>query len=168
MALAPSRVERFRRPHRKRSRPDAPALHNNGGLERGQHDVDHSVALVTTPQPFGGRRWWFVCPSTGNHVAKLHLPPGGITFASRRAYRLPYASQREPQHERALRQAFKLQARLGNPYGTADDLPYRPRGMRQRTYRRLVARLDAAQRAMDSHLWTLTSRLLNIPAGLRR
>src|SRR5689334_10324764 len=43
-----------------------------------QHDSAHWVWLATTPQPFGGRRWWFVCPRTGALVAKLHLPAGAL------------------------------------------------------------------------------------------
>ena len=50
--------------------------------------------LETTPQTFGGRRWWFVCPRTGVRAAKLHLPNGAFTFASRLAYRLAYARDR--------------------------------------------------------------------------
>ena len=56
---------------------------------------DYWVALDTTPQPFGGRRWWFVCPRIGDRVAKLYLPGGATKFASRKAYRLAYRSQRE-------------------------------------------------------------------------
>ena len=43
------------------------------------------IKLVTTPQPFGGRRWWFLCPQTGRRATKLHLPEGAFTFASGQA-----------------------------------------------------------------------------------
>ena len=33
----------------------------------------------TVPQ-YGGRRWWFVCPLTGDRVAKLYLPAGAKSF----------------------------------------------------------------------------------------
>ena len=49
--------------------------------------LDYTISLETTPQTFGGRRW-FVCPRTAERVSKLHLPNGAYTFASRRAYRL--------------------------------------------------------------------------------
>ena len=55
-----------------------------------KHDVESWIELVTTPQPFGGRRWWFLCPEDRTRVAKLHLPSGASTFASQRAYRLAY------------------------------------------------------------------------------
>jgi hypothetical protein len=48
----------------------------------------------TVPQ-YGGRRWWFVCPLTGNRVAKLYLPLGKNRFASRQAYSLGYSSSRK-------------------------------------------------------------------------
>ena len=35
-----------------------------------------TIHLVTTTPPYGGRRWWFLCPSTGRRVMKLHLPYG--------------------------------------------------------------------------------------------
>ena len=48
-----------------------------------KRDSDCWIQLETTPQPFGGRRWWFTCPWTGVRAAKLHLPEGALTFASR-------------------------------------------------------------------------------------
>lgn len=42
-----------------------------------------SMFLGARPQPLGGRRWFFVCPRTGESVAKLHLPSGAYAFASR-------------------------------------------------------------------------------------
>ena len=78
---------------------------------------------LSLSQPFGGRRWWFVCPRTGRRAAKLHLPNGAFTFASRQAYRLAYACQREPAHDRALRSAFKLRAKLGGDGGIGDYFP---------------------------------------------
>ena len=44
-----------------------------GGEKR---DSDYPIILVTTQQPFGGRRWWFNCPRTGDLVSKLYLPNG--------------------------------------------------------------------------------------------
>jgi hypothetical protein len=40
----------------------------SGGEKR---ESDYWVQLETTPQPFGGRRWWFICPRTGTRAAKL-------------------------------------------------------------------------------------------------
>jgi hypothetical protein len=38
-----------------------------------RRESDYWIQLVTTPQPFGGRRWWFICPRTGERAAKLYL-----------------------------------------------------------------------------------------------
>jgi hypothetical protein len=47
-----------------------------------KRESDYWIQLETTPQPFGGRRWWFICPRTGRRAAKLHLPNGAFTFAT--------------------------------------------------------------------------------------
>jgi hypothetical protein len=44
---------------------------------------ENRIALTTKAQPFGGRRWFFVCPRTGRTATKLHLPSGASTFACR-------------------------------------------------------------------------------------
>jgi hypothetical protein len=63
-----------------------------------QHD--YTVELETTPQTFGGRRWWWVCPRRGDLVAKLYKPAGGGIFASRKAHRLACRSQRQSPYDR--------------------------------------------------------------------
>jgi len=50
-----------------------------------KRDSDYTIALETTPQPLGGRRWWFVCPKTGAHAGKLHLPNAAPTLSDRGA-----------------------------------------------------------------------------------
>ena len=69
-----------------RVRPKYTTTRRDG--ERGESD--YWIPLETTPQPFGGRRWWFICPRTGRRAAKLYLPKGASTFASRQAYGLAY------------------------------------------------------------------------------
>lgn len=63
--------------------------------------VDYTVPLTLTSSPYGGRRWWFVCPLAREagerplRVAKLHLPPGARYFGSRQRYGLTYRSCQE-------------------------------------------------------------------------
>src|SRR3712207_4074801 len=52
----------------------------------------HVVRLEATVPPFGGLRWWFACPISGQLVSKIHLPRGAHRFGSQKAYRLGYAS----------------------------------------------------------------------------
>jgi hypothetical protein len=72
-----------------------------------RRESDYWIQLGTTPQPFGGRRWWFICPHTGVRAATLYLPDGAFTFASRRAYRLAYPCQREQPHESGFAARFQ-------------------------------------------------------------
>jgi hypothetical protein len=127
-------------------------------LDGERRDSSYWIQLVTTPQPFGGRRWWFLCPLTGRRATKLHLPEGALTFSSRQAYRLAYACQREPSHERALRCAFKLRGKLGAEGGIGDYVA-KPKWMRWRTYDRATARIDKAEEVVDAHTALLLDRL---------
>ena len=126
-----------------------------------KHASDYEVELTTTSQPFGGERWWFICPRTGRRVAKLHLPPGALTFASRYAYQLGYKSQRETPRDRALSRAFKLRDRLGADGGIGDYVP-RPKGMRFATYDEHLRRIWQAEDLVEAHCDLLFSKLQGI------
>jgi hypothetical protein len=102
----------------------------------------YKVRLLTTPQPFGGVRWWFHCPRSFRKVLKLYLPLGGYRFYSRQAYGLGYASQRQDAMGRAQLQAEKVYRRLNGEGNWRDDAPEKPKGMRWRTYERLSDKLD--------------------------
>ncbi len=106
---------------------------------------DYRVRLETTRPNYGGRRWWFRCPATGRRVAKLHSPPGGDIFASRRAYGLAYRSQRERSDERALTRTQDIRIRLGGDPSLAVPFPDKPKGMWWRTYWRLRGEAQEAE-----------------------
>jgi hypothetical protein len=67
----------------------------------GEAEADFRVRLTTTPLPWGGVRWWFICPLTVNgrscwrRCGKLYLPPGGRYFGCRLCYDLTYKSAQE-------------------------------------------------------------------------
>lgn len=122
----------------------------------------YQVRLETSPQPFGGVRWWFVCPQSERRCTKLFLPRGGHRFWSRKAYDLGYACQREDRQYQAQRQAIKTYKALG---GDAEGnwrggAPEKPKWMRWHTYDRLAARLDHYNDAFDGHWMTSIARLL--------
>jgi hypothetical protein len=121
--------------------------------------VAYDVQLSTSRCRLGGWRWWFECPLTGRRVAKLHLPPGATKFASRHAYRLAYTSQRETPRDRALSRAFKARGRLGSEGGIGDYIP-KPKGMRWKTFERLMARVAAAEDIVDHHTVLLLDNLM--------
>src|SRR4051812_30796918 len=58
--------------------------------------LDYSVKLTTTRPPFGGVRWWFLCPlNCARRVVKLYLPPGTRYFGCRQCHQLTYTSCQE-------------------------------------------------------------------------
>lgn len=67
-------------------------------------DLDYPVRLTTTPLPWGGLRYWFVCPvvGCGRRVNVLYLAPGGEIFACRHCYRLSYRSRQDGYRDRAF------------------------------------------------------------------
>jgi hypothetical protein len=123
-----------------------------------RRESDYWIELATTPQPFGGRRWWFVCSRTGRRAAKLYLPNGAFTFASRQTYGLAYRSQRETAHDRALRRAFKLRGKLEGTGGIGDYIA-KPKWMRWPTYERQLEEVAAAEQVVDAHLLAFVQKL---------
>ena len=110
----------------------------------------YMVRLITTPQPFGGLRWWFECPRTFRRSVRLFLPRGGHQFWSRHAYGLGYACQRESAMDRAWRRGSKLYSFMGGKkHDWRDDPLPRPKGMRFRTYERKAAELEALYERYD-------------------
>lgn len=109
-----------------------------------RRDCESHIELATSPQPFGGRRWWFVCPRTGRRARVLHLPPGAETFACRGAYGLGYRSQREAQKDRVFSRVFALRHKLGDK-GSIGSVVARPKGMHWVTFGRAMERIERAE-----------------------
>lgn len=109
-----------------------------------------SIALVSLPRvPFGGRRWYFICPETGARAAVLYLPPGECRFLSRAAYGLRYRVEHQTSEDTDIDNFFRLFRRITGydpPSGTFTVLPPRPKGMHQRTYLTLSQELEAISR----------------------
>ena len=120
---------------------------------------ENRITLTTRPQPFGGRRWFFVCPRTGESATKLYLPSGAYTFACRKAYRLGYRSQRESPRDRSLSRAFALRGKIGGQGGIGDFIP-RPKGMHTRTFERAMEKVYAAEAIVDAHCDLFLDRLM--------
>lgn len=105
----------------------------------GGEDVVQRINLVCTRPNFGGLRWWMTCPYKHVRAGKLYLPPGGDRFASRKAWRLAYQSQRSAQRDRAFDALFRLQRKLGGREGWEEPIR-RPKGMWRRTFERYEQR----------------------------
>lgn len=108
-------------------------LNYTRGTAIDKEEVEQVVRLIFTEPYYGGTRWWMVCPFHGIRVAKLYLPNGGDRFASRKAWRLGYHSQRIAHRDRPFEKLFRLQKKLGADQGWEAGLP-RPKGMWHRTY----------------------------------
>ena len=67
-------------------------------------DYKYPVNLTTTPLPWGGSRYWFICPivGCGRRVSVLYLAPGGKYFACRHCNRLSYRSRQDGYQDRML------------------------------------------------------------------
>jgi hypothetical protein len=122
---------------------------NHWSGEKTHHD--YRVELTTTRQPLGGRRWWWICPRRGDLVAKLYKPTSAGLFASRKAHRLAYRSQRQSPHDRPISQAFKLRRRLGSTAGIGDYIE-KPKGMRWATFDRKMEQVEAAEAVCNAYL----------------
>jgi hypothetical protein len=105
----------------------------------GSSNVRCTVWLATSSCIFGGRRFWFHCPSCHRRTGSIFLV--GPPFKCRVCLGLSYRSQRKRHLERLLAKAARLGRRLG---GTGDvfDFGGKPKGMHLRTYERLVAQLE--------------------------
>lgn len=94
------------------------------------------IPLSYTEPPYGGRRWWMICPVRHERVGKLYLPAGGDIFAGRKAWRIAYRSQRSASRDRAFDKLHRLQRRLDCEEGWEQPIR-RPKGMWRRTFERL-------------------------------
>jgi len=66
------------------------------------------VQLDEYALPYGGERWYALCPHTGRRSTALVLPPGQVQFASVDGWGVAYGSQRECKIGRAFRAMHKL------------------------------------------------------------
>lgn len=130
-------------------------------------ETDQPIRLTTIEQPFGGRRWYAICPYSGARCSKLHLPPGATKFAARGAWRrLGYRVQREAPYDRALRRAFKIRRRLGDDGGIGDPV-IKPRWMRWNTFDRHRAELHRVEARVEGQLAAFLDHLQGRHPGIQ-
>jgi len=103
--------------------------------------VSQRIMLTWRKLHFGGRRWYFICPSTGKNVGNLYLPDGAREFLSQNGHKLPYLSTRLPKWARKHKAAERLHRLLGGNGDWRTYMPRRPKGMKIKTYRRLGNKL---------------------------
>jgi hypothetical protein len=122
-------------------------------------ETDYEIELEAAAQPFGGHRWYFVCPATGARISKLYMPPGSTRFLSRGAYpRLAYQSQRLTLYDRVLKRAFKLRRQMGDQ-GAIGDFIGKPKWTRWATFKRQMEQIDRVEAIINAHVAGFLQRL---------
>lgn len=123
-------------------------------------DFDQTIGLTIVPRPFGGVQWYFFCPMMGDRASVLWMPRGQNAFASQRYWQMrgrAYRSQFLTPVDRAERGIERLEAKL--IYNETDEMMYKPKRMRLKTYDRICARLDAYEALRDERLIQMVARL---------
>lgn len=123
------------------------------------------AVLVSTAQPFGGRRWWVVCPGCSRRCGALFV--AGLGAACRVCLGLAYQSQRDTPFGRACEAARKVRLRHGGPanLGAAWDKPPR---MHWRTWARLRAREAVSSQAMVEGARALLEQVRRVSRAAKR
>ena len=121
--------------------------------------VTEPVRLTWTWCNYGGQRPWFVCPGAhcGRRVGKLYA--AGKYFLCRHCYDLAYDCQREEPRDRLMRKAQNIRRRLGGSANLSASFPWKPTGMRWKTYNRLYRRAEEAELRMWSDTAAYLERL---------
>lgn len=129
-------------------------------------DVVDVVDASHSPQPFGGRRWWWRCPRCARRCLNLHRPPrDGYRFGCRHCYGLTYQSQSRAEARRLELRAHKLFRRAGTTRFA--DYHYKPARMRWATFDRLIDQAEAYEHAvLDLTLLPFMRRIGVILPGL--
>ncbi len=99
-----------------------------------------NIRVSWTRCHFGGTRPWLHCPFCQRRVARLFRGFGGY-FCRACCGNPIYESQRRSKKARAYLEAYRLRQRLGGSKPVRDPIRPRPRGMKQKTYDRICARI---------------------------
>jgi hypothetical protein len=104
-----------------------------------------TVTAVAIAQPFGGVRWWLLCPRCHRRRRTLYQASRGL--GCRTCLGLTYPSQRLSPSMLRYRRLGEEVARLWQRLGGRDDTPEgiwprRPRGMHEATHARLKAEFE--------------------------
>ncbi len=123
-------------------------------------DVECLVRLSSVPLNYGGRRWYMHCPATGQRVLVLYKWGSIDRFCARDAIRPrpTYASQRVSGCDRIIEQRWAIRRKLGDNFSDLFGKPYKPKGIRQRTFERHCARDAELAERENVYLMRLLAR----------
>jgi hypothetical protein len=129
-----------------------------GGKPR---DATCTIRLASLPLQYGGRRWYMHCPYTQRRVLKLYKFGSIEQFCSRTAIRPQptYASQRVSGSDRINAQRWAIRRKIGDTFSDLFGEPYKPKGMRWRTFERYAERDAELAEREGVYLLRLIERL---------
>jgi hypothetical protein len=125
--------------------------------------LDQWITLLARPRHFGGRQWYFMCPTINRPVSVLWRPNGGTHFSSRQTWgrRVAYQSQFNDATNRAHAGQRRIKSRLiGNLDPDEWELPPKPKWMRWATYDRHAEQFDRHEAVLDYGCAALVARLV--------
>jgi hypothetical protein len=123
------------------------------GEEGQRRDGSQTVRIAYTACHYGNTRPWFVCPVCHRRAGLLFMR--WARFACRHCQRVAYSSQSDDELDRLWRMQATIERRLGKNW-------QRPKGMRHRTYDRLMAALCDCEERRDEAFAVAASRLLGL------
>ena len=122
-----------------------------------KHRLDYSISLESTPQRLGGRRWWMICPVSGERVTSFTCPKAVILLHRARLTVLGIGpSVRAPGAR--LFSGFQAPGPPGGQGGIGTYID-KPKGMHQATFERKLAQVVAAEDVVNAHGALLLARL---------
>lgn len=135
-------------------------LHYRCGKGDKARDVECLVRLSSVPLNYGGRRWYMHCPATGQRVLVLYKWGSIDRFCARDAIRPrpTYTSQRVSGCDRIIEQRWAIRRKLRDNFSDLFGKPYKPKGMRQRTFERYCARDAQLAERENVYLMRLLAR----------
>ena len=100
-----------------------------------RHPICIIIKFDWTSCHFGGHRLWFLCPKCGRRAAILYSRK---YYYCRICRNLAYPSENEAKPNRMLRKANKIRRRLKCEPGVQNKIWFKPKGMHQKTFDRLM------------------------------
>jgi len=120
-------------------------------------EVEQLIAIRYAPCQFGGETALFLCPICNARRRYLYGASG--RFLCRGCYRLPYASQRTRDADRAGRKARALRRKLGVDVSPEMPIWPKPKGMHWRTFEAMAQEILRNEQVLMQHMHTVLQRI---------
>lgn len=118
---------------------------------------EEQVLLTHHPRHFGGRETYFLCPNCARTAKRLY--GAGVRYLCRTCHGLVHASSQERPGNRATRKNQKLRRKLGVEIGLGEWIGPKPKGMHQKTFEKISARIHMAESEVYDDMLVLLNRM---------